>query len=80
MARKCEAARQRCTLSELIETMRRMIFRSSKKRDELPPLPMFRSGGTLVEIAGRDALYQAMEDRCPLDISVPVSIFFSRSH
>jgi Ribbon-helix-helix protein, copG family len=63
---KREAARQRRTMSELVETALRMLFRASKKREQLPPLPTFRSGGTLVDIAGRDALYQAMEERCPL--------------
>ena len=60
---KREAARQGRTMSELVETALRMLFRSSRKRGELPPLPTFRSGGTLVDIADRDALYQAMEGR-----------------
>jgi hypothetical protein len=33
------------------------------KRGRIPALPTFRSGGTLVDIADRDALYQAMEGR-----------------
>jgi hypothetical protein len=33
----------------------------SLARSEIPPLPTFRSGGTLVDIADRHALYQAME-------------------
>jgi len=69
----CDAVRQGCTLSELIKTALGKLFRLSKKRDQLPPLPTFRSGGTLVDIAGRDALYQAMEERCPLDIRVLVT-------
>jgi hypothetical protein len=60
---KREAARQRRTMSELVETALRMFFRSSKKPGHIPPLPTFRSGGTLVDITGRDALYQAMEGR-----------------
>ncbi|HTS57302.1 MAG TPA: ribbon-helix-helix protein, CopG family [Terriglobales bacterium] len=60
---KREAARQRRTMSELVETALRMLFRASKKREQLPPLPTFQSGGTLVDIAGRDALYQAMEEQ-----------------
>lgn len=56
-----EAARQGRTMSELVETALRMLFRSSRKREELPPLPTFRSGGTFVDIADREALYQAME-------------------
>jgi hypothetical protein len=30
---------------------------------KLPALPSFHSGGALVDIADRDALYQAMEGR-----------------
>jgi len=60
---KREAARQKRTMSELVETALRGLFRSQRKRGELPPLPTFRSGGTLVDVADRDALYQAMEGR-----------------
>ena len=58
-----EAARQGRTMSNLVETALRLLFRSQKKREEPPPLPTFRSGGTLVDVADRDALYQAMEGR-----------------
>jgi hypothetical protein len=60
---KRESARQRRTMSELVETALRMLFRASKKRGQLPPLPVFRSGGTLVDVADRDALYRAMEEQ-----------------
>ena len=60
---KREAARQRRTMSELVETALRLLFRAQKKRGEIPPLPMFHSGGTLVDVADREALYQAMEGR-----------------
>lgn len=60
---KREAARQKRTMSELVETALRGLFRSQKKRQDLPSLPSFHSGGTLVDIADRDALYQAMEGR-----------------
>ncbi len=61
---KREAARQGRTMSDLVETALRLLFRSQKKReDHPPPLPTFRSGGTLVDVADRDALYQAMEGR-----------------
>jgi hypothetical protein len=56
---KREAARQGRTMSELVETALRLLFCSQKKREDLPPLPTFRSGGTLVDIADRDALYHA---------------------
>jgi len=62
MARlRSEAARRRCTMSELVESGLRLLFRSQKNRLKPPPLPTFKSGGPLVDIADRDALYQAME-------------------
>lgn len=60
---KREAARQGRTMSELVETALRLLLRSRRKREKLAVLPSFRSGGTLVDIADRDALYQAMEGR-----------------
>jgi len=64
MARlKQEAARQGRTMSELVETALRLLFRSQKKPVGIPSLPTFRSGGALVDVADRDALYQAMEGR-----------------
>ena len=60
---KREAARQRRTMSELVETALRALFQAQKKRADLPPLPTFHSGGTLVEVADRDALDQAMAAR-----------------
>ena len=58
-----EAARQGRTMSELVETALRLLLRSQRRREKIPVLPKFRSGGTLVDIADRDALYQAMEGR-----------------
>ncbi|MGH6903937.1 MAG: DUF6364 family protein [Geminicoccaceae bacterium] len=60
---KREAARQGRTMSELVETALRNLFRSQKEAAELSPLPSFHSGGAVVDIADRDALYQAMEGR-----------------
>lgn len=60
---KREAARQRRTMSELVETALRLLFRSEKKHGQLPRLPTFRSGGAMVDIADRNALYEAMEGR-----------------
>lgn len=60
---KREAARQGRTMSELVETALRLLFQPRKGRTTVPPLPTFRSGGTLVDVADRDALYQAMEGR-----------------
>jgi len=58
---KREAARQGRTMSELVETALRLLL--STKAGENPPLPKFRSGGALVDVADRDALYHAMEGR-----------------
>ncbi len=64
MARlKQEAARQGRTMSELVETALRRLLHSRDVEPDLPPLPTFDSGGHLVDIADRDALYQAMEGR-----------------
>jgi hypothetical protein len=60
---KREAARQGRTMSELVETALRNLFRVQKKPTELPPLPVFHSGGAVVDVADREALYQAMEGR-----------------
>ena len=58
-----EAVRQGRTMSELVETALRMLFRSSRRRTEPSPLPGFHSGGALVDVADRDALYRAMEEK-----------------
>ena len=50
-------------MSELVESALRLLLRSQKKSGKLPPLPTFKSGGPLIDIADRDALYQAMEGR-----------------
>jgi Arc/MetJ family transcription regulator len=60
---KREAARQGRTMSEMVETALRLLLRSQRKRETIPALPTFRSGGAFVDIADRDALYQAMEGR-----------------
>jgi len=48
---KREAARQGCTMSELVETALRLLLRSQRKREKIVALPSFRSGGALVDIA-----------------------------
>ncbi|HXZ02082.1 MAG TPA: ribbon-helix-helix protein, CopG family [Stellaceae bacterium] len=58
-----EAARQGRTMSEMVETALRLLLRSQRKRESPPALPSFHGGGALVDIADRDALYQAMEGR-----------------
>jgi Arc/MetJ family transcription regulator len=60
---KREAARQGRTMSELVETALRMLLKQRPSRRKLPALPSFRSGGHLVDVGDRDALYDAMEGR-----------------
>ena len=50
-------------MSDLVETALRLLFRSQRKRGSIPVLPTFRSGGTRVDIADREALYHATEGR-----------------
>jgi len=56
-------ARQGRTMSELVKTALRLLLHSQRKWEKIVALPSFRSGGALVDIADRDALYQAMEGR-----------------
>ena len=60
---KREAARQGRTMSDLVETALRLLLQPRAPRAGMPKLPSFSSGGTLVDVADRDALYQAMEGR-----------------
>lgn len=60
---KREAARSGRTMSELVETALRRLLQTRPDAVDLPTLPTFDSGGALVDIADRDALYRAMEGR-----------------
>lgn len=60
---KREAARQKRTMSEMVETALRNLFREQKEPTDLPPLPRFDGGGFLVDVDDRDALYDAMEEK-----------------
>jgi hypothetical protein len=60
---KREAARQGRTMSEFVESALRMALRAPRKQPSIPPLPTFHSGGMLVDVADRDALYDTMEGR-----------------
>ncbi len=62
-ALKRESVRQGRTMSELVETALRQLFRAQRTPRELRQLPSFSSGGALVDVADRDALYGAMEQR-----------------
>jgi hypothetical protein len=58
-----ESARTGRTMSELVETALRRLLQPKPDPAELPALPSFKSGGALVDIADREALYRAMEGR-----------------
>ncbi len=59
-----EAARQGRTISELVESALRLLLEPAKAGSEkLPELPTFEGGRPVVDVADRDALYQAMEGR-----------------
>jgi hypothetical protein len=60
---KQEAARSGRTMSELVETALRRLFEDAGSGSPAGPLPSFDSGGALVDVADRDALYRAMEGR-----------------
>jgi hypothetical protein len=64
MARlKRESARSGRTMSELVETALRRLLQTKPESVALTPLPSFKSGGALVDLADREALYRAMEGR-----------------
>jgi hypothetical protein len=60
---KREAARQSRTMSEMVETALRLFLKPGPRGKKLPPLPTFDSGGAYVDVADRNALYDAMEGR-----------------
>jgi len=58
-----EAARQGRTMSEMVETALRLLLRPQRQRPPIPDLPQFDGGEPRVDIADRNALYDAMEGR-----------------
>ena len=60
------AARRGTTISALVEAGLRRVLAEPTQMDGpsggLSPLPTWRSGGFRVDIADRDALYEAMEE------------------
>lgn len=58
---KKESARQRRTMSELVESALRTLFQKHGVSQKLPPLPEFDSGGARVNVANREILYDVME-------------------
>lgn len=58
-----QAARTNTTISELVETALRMLLEREAEPRKLPKLPSFRSGGALMDVSNRDALYRVMGGR-----------------
>ena len=56
-----ESARTGRTMSELVETALRRLLPARPERPSVEPLPSWNSGGALVDVANRAALYQALE-------------------
>jgi hypothetical protein len=56
-----ESAASGRTMSELVETALRQLLSQRSAITELPPLPSFDSGGALVDVADREALYRIMD-------------------
>lgn len=59
---RAEAARRRTSVSELVEEGLARLLAESTATDPLPPLPSWRSGGHMVDISDRDALYRVMDE------------------
>jgi Ribbon-helix-helix protein, copG family len=59
---KERAAREGTTLSEIVEGALRAYLKELDQPKELPPLPTWNSGGFLVDIDDRNALYDAMDE------------------
>jgi len=60
---KEESARQGRTMSELLESALRLMFRSPRSAAKtLPPLPTFKGGISRVNVANREALEDFLED------------------
>jgi hypothetical protein len=57
-----EAGRLRCTVSEIAEYALRLYFKTHGRGRKLVRLPRSHLGPALVDIADRDALYDAMDD------------------
>ena len=58
-----EAARRGTTMSALVEAGVRRILaeRPAREPDAPPPLPTWNSGGALVDVADREALYEVID-------------------
>ena len=54
---------KKTVISELVEAALRLALEKLPEPKKMTTLPNFDSGGALVDIADREALYQAMEGR-----------------
>ena len=59
---KREAVRQKRTMSELVETALRTLFREQKRAKKLPPLPSFHGGKMYIDPANRDEFFRLMDE------------------
>jgi hypothetical protein len=57
-----QSARSGRTISDLVESALRLFLEAPTPRARLPPLPRWRSRGTPVDVADREALYRRMEE------------------
>lgn len=61
---KAIAAKQKQTFSKTVESLLRLgLGRAHPTKSKMKPLPAFRAGGALVDVADRNALYTAMEKK-----------------
>ena len=58
---KREAARRGETMSDMVEAALRLFLRQPMSTGELPPLPVLDSGGSRVDIANRQSLFDVMD-------------------
>lgn len=59
---KREAARQRTTLSALVEQALRMLLEADQCAPaQAPPLPVFHGGRPRVDVSNREALHELMD-------------------
>ncbi|MSP22916.1 MAG: hypothetical protein EXR66_07905 [Dehalococcoidia bacterium] len=58
---KEEAARRGETMSSLVETAIWRLLDAPKERPELPPLPSWDMGGSLVDVSDRRAVYEVLD-------------------
>jgi hypothetical protein len=60
---KSEAVRQGRTMSELVEMALRRLLDTPPTSRDLPGLPTFRGGRELIDVADREALFRAFDER-----------------